>query len=823
MIWILGFQSGKFKFSKCKISKHNRSVLMYDHFFEDSTGRFFYINQPDPSEFEPELEIEEDSVLSSTPDEKIQKSLLKRAKENELFSKLLSALKVIPDDVIYKNFFKFVCSISEKFNPRDVSLLLQSRITLSHTHSVTRALRKKQFGNIETIFKFASAHGWKGVVPSNKFSEFKAIKDSDSGFKGTLIKVCEKFLSNAFSAFTNLTKVNIIQSLQGTGKTELFLGLFKGERIIYCSPLKELVKQACNRFQNAGIPILNYEDLKGQLSECEESIAICINSLGKLRPENFKDSILIFDEADQVLSQLQGEMMNSNWKQVANVMKALVSNCKHSIFASADIPLSLHHFVTDHLEIQEYNHYQNEFVPFVGRKLISYSDKISILARIDSCIGNGEKVAVAGLSKTTLESLETKLKSNFPDKRIVLLTESTKHLEKQKEILKAPNTVETYDIFLYSPVIASGVDISAKFTGKVFLIADNVHTLTHFQSFQLVNRIRHFEELHFFGNPSLLKTQEFKALTKQEIIDSHRNQQVENERHSEFFEGTTHSDKRTFAAIEIHRILVNYEDKTSRENLRRAFISHCQERKFETESVIQNSIAENPQTLAKKPSSVLSDRRDRVLKAKDILFSDVIQIKNGKSDSVDAEYELERFKLKSIIDFKEGDKRSQKDLRYVASKSISTNLIFSQLREYFLFRIDPLKLEVIESQKEGLSSESLILKGRLYRKIYTDFPIQYRRKYFEIDNVRDWILELVRLGVDIPKYLSIPFAIEKEGRKPMGFFGQVLKKFGVSLEAHPTNQFAFKIAYKEVLFLESCFRRWNPNITNFFSKKNIML
>ncbi|MDO6384144.1 plasmid replication protein, CyRepA1 family [Leptospira santarosai] len=796
---------------------------MYDHFFEDSTGRFFYINQPDPSEFEPEPEIEEGVVLSSTPDEKIQKSILKRAMENEFFSKVLSALKVIPDDVIYRNFFKFVCSISEKFNLRDVSLLLQSRITLSHTHSVTRALRKKQFGNIETVFKFASAHGWKGVVPSNKFSEFKAIKDNDSGFKGTIIKVCEKFLSNALSAFANLTKVNIIQSLQGTGKTELFLSLFKGERIIYCSPLKELVKQACNRFQNAGIPILNYEDLKGQLSECKESIAICINSLAKLQPENFKDSILIFDEADQVLSQLQGEMMNSNWNDVAKVMKGLVSNCKHSIFASADIPLSLHHFVTEYLEIQEYNHYQNEFIPFVGRKLISYSDKNSILVRIDNCIGNGEKIAVAGLSKTTLESLEARLKSNFPYKKIVLLTESTKHLEKQKEILKAPNTVETYDIFLYSPVIASGVDISAKFTEKVFLIADNIHTLTHFQSFQLVNRIRHFEELHFFGNSSLLKTQEFKTLTKQEIIDAHRNQLVENERHSEFFEGTIHSDKRTFTAIEIHRLLVNYEDKRSRENLKGAFISHCQERKFETESVIQNSIAENPQTFGKKLSLVLSDRRDRVLKAKDILFSDVIHIKNGKSNSEDAEYELERFKLKSIIGFKEGDKRSHRDLRYVASKSISTNLIYSQLREYFLFRADPFKLEVIESQKEGLLNESLILKGRLYRKIYTDFPIQYRRKYFEIDNVRDWILELVKLGVYIQKYLSIPFAIEKEGRKPMGFLGQVLKKFGVALEADPSNQYAFRIAYREVLFLESCFRRWNPNIANFFSKKNIIL
>ncbi|MDI7191015.1 plasmid replication protein, CyRepA1 family [Leptospira santarosai] len=795
---------------------------MYGQFFEDSTGRIFYINQPDPSQFEPEFEKEE-VPITPTPNEKVQKSILKRAAEDELFSKVLSALKVIPDDVIYANFFKLVCSISEKFNERDVRLLLQSRIALSHSHSVSRALRKKEFGNIESVFKYASDHGWKGVVPSNRFSEFKALKDSDFGIKGTSVKVNERFLSNAFSAFANLTKVSIILSLQGTGKTELFLHLFKGKRIIYCGPLKELIKQACDRFQNAGIPILNYEDLKGQLSECKESIAICINSLGKLRPENYKDSILIFDEADQVLSQLQGEMMKSNWSHVAKVMKEFVTHCKHSIFASADIPSSLHHFVTDHLEIQEYNHYQNEFVPFVGRKLISYSDKNSIFAQIDKFIGNDEKVAVAGLSKTTLESLETRVKSNFPDKRILLLTESTKHLEKQKEILKAPNTVETYDIFLYSPVIASGFDISVKFTEKVFLIADNVHSLTHFQSFQLANRIRHFDELHFFGNPSTLKKQEFRSLNKQEIIDAQRNQLVENERNSEFFEGITHSDKRTFTAIEIHRFLVAHEDKTSRENLRRAFISLCQERKFETESVIQNSIAENPQTLGKKPSQASSDRRDRILKAKDISISNVIQIKNGKSDSVDAEYELERFKLKSIICFKDGDKRSLRDLRYVASKSVSTSLIYSQLKEYFLFRVDLLELEAIESQKEGLSSESLILKARLYKEIYRNFPLEYRRKYFDIDNVRDWILELVKLGVHIQKYLSIPFAIEKQGTRPMGFLGQVLKKFGVSFDADPKNQYAFKIAYREVLFLESCFRRWNPNIDNFFNKKNIML
>ncbi|WP_235593246.1 plasmid replication protein, CyRepA1 family [Leptospira interrogans] len=492
----------------------------------------------------------------------------------ELFKKAQSALKTIPDDILKSKLFILVCSLGSAFSHTEIFNLLGSRITERDRNYVTSILEKRKYGELSTLFSIATNQGWNSAQSSQNTSEQTGLSVPLHIQKasGTLVKFNQRYLSEPISTFGQLAKINVIQSLQGTGKTELFLKLFKSERIVYCCPLKELVRQACERHQRAGIEIKNYEEFRGKdLSDYKGNVAICINSLHKLNPYNFKDSIVIFDEADQISNQLQSEIIRDQRSSVLATFKSLVQNSRLSIFSSADITASLLYFITDYLGYKEYYHFFNEHNPFEGRSLISYNDKNTFLANVESAVAEG-KVCVAGLTKSTLISLEEDLRQKFPDKKILLLMEENKFDAEQKQILTNPNHIENSDVFLFTPVIASGVDISIKFSEKVFLLADTNKTLNHFQAFQMVNRLRHYKELHFFGlfSPKGTNTELYRA--REVILTEYRKKLIEMDTNSHFGGYGDRLKTMEFPPFEIHSMLVNSENEASKNGLREHFM-----------------------------------------------------------------------------------------------------------------------------------------------------------------------------------------------------------------------------------------------------------
>ncbi|OMI16895.1 hypothetical protein BUQ74_13240 [Leptospira weilii serovar Heyan] len=500
----------------------------------------------------------------------------------ELFKKAQSALKAIPDDILKSKLFILVCSLGSKFSHGEILDLLGSRITDKDKNYISVILEKRTHGELSTLFSFATNHGWNSAQSSQNTSEQTGLSVPlyIQKASGTLVKFNQRYLSESFSTFDRLSKINMIQSLQGTGKTELFLKLFNKERIVYCCPLKELVRQACERHQRAGIEIKSYEEFRGKdLSDYKGNVAVCINSLHKLDPNNYKDSIVIFDEADQISSQLQSEIIKDQRSSVLTTFQSLVRNSRLSVFSSADITASLLYFITDYLGYKEYYHFFNEFNPFEGRSLISYNDKYTFITNVENAFSEG-KVCVAGLTKNTLISLEEDLRQKFPEKKILLLMEENKYDTEQRKILADPNYIQHLDGFLFTPVIASGVDISIKFAEKVFLMADTNKTLNHFQAFQMVNRLRHFKELHFFGLFSQKGSNTELYRDKDSIFADYRRKLAEIENISHFGGDGKRFESIEFRPLEIHSMMVNSENEASRNGLREHFIQHCLERKF---------------------------------------------------------------------------------------------------------------------------------------------------------------------------------------------------------------------------------------------------
>ncbi|WP_235592494.1 plasmid replication protein, CyRepA1 family [Leptospira interrogans] len=748
----------------------------------------------------------------------------------ELFQKAKSALKAIPNDILKSKLFILVCSLGSTFSHAEILDLLGSRITDRDKNYISVILEKRTHGELSTLFSFATNHGWNSAQPSRNASDQSGLNVPPhiENANGVLVKFNQRYLSESISTFRELSKINVIQSLQGTGKTELFLKLYKNERIVYCCPLKELVRQACERHQRAGIEIKSYEEFnKGDLSNYKGNIAICINSLHKLDPYNYKDAIVIFDEADQISSQLQSEIIKDQRSSVLTTFQSLVRNSRHSIFSSADITSSLLYFITDYLGYKEYYHFFNEFNPFEGRSLISYSDKNTFIANVENAVSEG-KVCVAGLTKNTLINLEENLRQKFPEKKILLLMEENKFDAEQKQILTDPNRIQDFDAFLFTPVIASGVDISIKFSERVFLMADTNKTLNHFQAFQMVNRLRHYKELHFFGlfSPKGSNTELYRA--REVILADYRRKMAETETISHFGGDGKRFENIEFPPLEIHSMMVHSENEASRNGLREHFIQHCLERKFQffTAKPLEFDVAK-PQP--RNRQSVLQNElsADAILSARDISISEAIEIKNSRSGDLEKRLVLERFRLQRIISYRPGEPGSIKDLKKIARKTGSPILKYSHLKEYFIYAMDSFDLEMLESALNASGSQAtkdpIQMRGKIYKEIFDKFPKHLLKKYFKASDIGLVALYLHKQRGDIDRYLSVRV---DDGNmfEPLETLGQILRRFGVGL----TTKFIDGIEYarinpRDVSPLIRSYRRWWTSQKDFFLKKHMFL
>ncbi|AVQ12530.1 Uncharacterized protein XB16_2204 [Leptospira santarosai] len=748
----------------------------------------------------------------------------------ELFKKVESALKAIPDSILKKNLFIIVCSLGSKFSHAEILDLMGSRITDRDRNYIASILEKRKYGELSVLFSFATNQGWNSAqVPQNKPEQnLINVPPHIEKASGALIKFNQRYLSESLSTFCQLSKINVIQSLQGTGKTELFLKLFGNDRIVYCSPIKELSRQARERHKKAGIEMANYEDFKnGGLSDYKGNIAICINSLHKLKPDNYKGAVVIFDEADQISNQLQSEIIKDQRSSVLKNFQSLVRNSHLSIFSSADIPASLLYLITDYLGYKDYYHYFNEYNPFAGRTLISYTDKNTFKANIENAISNG-KACVAGLTKSTLINLEEELRQKFPEKKILLLMEENKYEEEQKKILTNPNLIQHLDVFLYTPVIASGVDISIKFSEKVFLFVDTNKTLNHFQAFQMVNRMRHFQDLHFFGLFSQKGGNIELYREKELIFADYRSKLAEIEINSHFGGDGKRFENSNFPPFDIHSMMVNSENEASKNGLREHFIQHCLERKFlfSTAKPLEfNAAAPKPRTRESVSKNELS--ADGILSARDISLSEAIEIKNSRNGTLQQRQELERYRLQKIISFRPGDSGSKKDLNKIARKTGSLILKYSHLKEYFIYAMDSFDLEMFESEIGKSDSQAtkdpIQMRGKIYKEIFEKFPKPLLRKYFTGTDIVAiaWYLHTERENVD--RYLSVRVD-DGNMHDPLATLDQILRRFGVGLTTKVIGGSRHaRINARDVSLLIRSYRRWWSAKKDFFLKKHMLL
>ncbi|TGK90599.1 DEAD/DEAH box helicase [Leptospira bourretii] len=410
------------------------------------------------------------------------------------------ALSYIPskarDDGRRSIFLKLYYALRSVISMTKAQDLLREKIDSNSTLDLDKLEDSYQYGYIGALFNEAKQYGWKA-----RNYVYKSIKNINSGLSvpKNVTKILNvQYLSNALkNVFSN--KFVLIQSLQGTGKTEFISKCLESKKIIYVIHRVELCKEIYNRLVSLGIEVELYSNLKSSvLKEFEQSIVICLDSIPKLNYEKYRNCIIIFDEYDQVFKHLFGKTCESKLQEIYSKMRDLVRVSKQVIAMSADSSRASLHFFKKCLNANNIEYIFNQYIPFKDRKVTIYSNKNIWLNKVIETVENGKKVSIACVKKCSTKRLYNELKELFPGKNILHITIDNKNYEQVKLCLEDSFEVLKYDIFIFSPVIGTGKDFNFEYSTENFLLADASNILSSTDCFQMSTRFRKFNHLHVF-------------------------------------------------------------------------------------------------------------------------------------------------------------------------------------------------------------------------------------------------------------------------------------------------------------------------------------
>jgi hypothetical protein len=301
-----------------------------------------------------------------------------------------------------------------------------------------------------------------------------------------------------------------IKSPKNTGKTEWLSRivrrlLFKGKSVIIITHRIQLAKALCARFGVDHIEEVKNSETKGILG-----YGLCIDSLhansqAHFNPEDWSESVVILDEAEQVVWHLldSSTCQNNRVEIIENfqrLLRTVVTSGGQIYLSDADLSAIALDFVSDLVgsKIKTWVA-ENVYRPKAKRKLISYTgnDPRDLVAALIRAIERGEKVFVQttgqkAKSKWGSINLEILLREKFPLLRIIRIDRDSVSEPGHPAMgcmANLDHVLSSYDIAIASPVIETGVSIDLKnHFNSVWAIAQGVQTVD--AVCQTVERVR---------------------------------------------------------------------------------------------------------------------------------------------------------------------------------------------------------------------------------------------------------------------------------------------------------------------------------------------
>jgi hypothetical protein len=327
-------------------------------------------------------------------------------------------------------------------------------------------------------------------IPFDK-REFKTIEFNDAkliNIKGDTYT----FIQHEFDLFSKSNDVYfMVKSPYGTGKTtmiEYICRTYKYSRILFITHRQSLAVDFMKTFSELGF--YNYLD-KANFSTKNKRLIVNIDSLHLLKEtynfftekSNLKQfDLIILDECESLLKHFESSLMNSNKDYIYSIFHDLINNTKKVICFDGDLSnRSYNYFRRFDANIKIY---ENMFLPRQYNFIIGYDEQIYI-DTIKKDLNDRLNCTIVSMSSGFCE----KIYKLFNDKYDTIMIIGKSDDELKKQMADSEKLLKKSQLFIYSPCITVGVDISFKHFDKLYGFVCN-QSVTARDFMQMLARIR---------------------------------------------------------------------------------------------------------------------------------------------------------------------------------------------------------------------------------------------------------------------------------------------------------------------------------------------
>lgn len=332
-------------------------------------------------------------------------------------------------------------------------------------------------------------------------------------------------LDISYTEFNNHDTI-ILQSGTGTGKTQITADLCaqykytnSGYNILCLSNLTTILDQINETFKTHNINLVDYRTVstmpgvKKTIEEYDHTIDdyisvdqtlitdgsklinndsfVCINSLWKLHNENFKNTILVIDEPNNILFNLTNNQTMVKSKAIIQTFLRLFKTCHKVILLDAHFNKSIEELIT--IRDKSYKYYINMNQKFINQNAIKLTDT-QIIDKLKIKLDSNTCFIFASDSKAKCEGIYNLLYDHAND----IMKQKFKLITRDTDI----NITELdYDdsIIFISPKVVCGISIITKTPLDSFIYICG-ESITPIALYQQATRLRTMQNLYYCDN-----------------------------------------------------------------------------------------------------------------------------------------------------------------------------------------------------------------------------------------------------------------------------------------------------------------------------------
>ncbi|TGL46865.1 hypothetical protein EHQ61_16300 [Leptospira wolffii] len=691
-----------------------------------------------------------------------------------------------------KEYHLVIHGLANEFSKDIAYALMSSKLPNFKAHLI-EALVRHSFGNIQFLFKIAQENGWSKEL-SEKFIELDENGASLCKLEIRKSKVSTSALSEVSFEDFESSKFVYLQSPNGKDRREFLFEKGGKNKLLFVSPRKLTVIQAYEEYITKGNEAKHYSDMNSEdLQDSSESLFICLNSIHKISPQNYKGCTLILDEIAPAIKQLYGNTMDKNRMAVLWNLIQISNESSKVIITSEQAAKEVFQFIEEGLKVNQYHQIIHELNPLDGKKIHLYESPDTLLIQIKSKIIVGSKVAIAFSSIESLRRFETKLQTFFPKKKIFEISSAVSSPDSYKKILQFSKDSSGFDILLFSSALLSGLNIERDAFQALFLNIDSDLGLTPGEACNILGMFSWLEEFRVYVINQPVYTSAAKQ--SENLVQDGSEETEKGPEELESQEMIQFANR-----FELHRKQVTQDLNFLRWDYRGKFVSECLNRgmHFEVPKSANNESALSGKNTYKGISNLLLDIRF----AKWIDAKTASLLKKKDSLSHEEESSLYKYNLQHVAGFSEREIPAKNDLILALKRPRDLKALHSHVVNFVLPSVNLSELKRSD-MLEGVDLHNLEKRQRILSVLKETWPIRKTPlKPFFLEDLTGFQKQVFSLSKDIEECFSVKLNT-LESENPILLLSKVLGLIGLRLDSlsSPGQRTKYRINLSDFVFM----------------------